>query len=153
MTVGDFNPDAGTVHVRASKSGKGRHVVLTEEGAAFFRSISAGRAGGERMLAKADGGRWNKSHQTRPMKEACERAKIEPPANFHCLRHTYASLTVMGGAPLLVVARNLGHTDTRMVERHYGHMGQSYVADAIRAAVPTFGIKAEGNVVAIGDRA
>jgi hypothetical protein len=32
LRVGDFNPDAGTVHVRASKSGKGRHIVLTEEG-------------------------------------------------------------------------------------------------------------------------
>lgn len=150
LTVGDFNPDAGTMHVRTSKSGKGRHVVLTEEGIAFFRSLSAGRAAIERMLPKADGGRWNKSHQSRPMRAACERAKIDPPANFHALRHTWASLTVMGGAPLLVVARNLGHADTRMVEKHYGHMAPSYVADAIRAAVPTFGIKAEGNVVAIG---
>jgi integrase len=28
MTVDDFNPDAGTLRVRASKSGKPRHVVL-----------------------------------------------------------------------------------------------------------------------------
>lgn len=150
LTVGDFNPDSGTLHIRTSKSGKGRHVVLTEEGTAFFRSLSAGRLATARMLSKADGGRWGKSHQGRPMRAACERAKIEPPANFHCLRHTYASLTVMGGAPLLVVARNLGHSDTRMVERHYGHMAASYVADAIRAAVPTFGIVADSNVVAIG---
>jgi integrase len=46
----------------------------------------------------------------------------------------------MNGAPLLVVAKNLGHTDTRMVERHYGHLAESYVADAIRAAAPRFGI-------------
>ncbi len=42
------------------------------------------------------------------MADACERAKIEPPANFHCLRHTYASHAVMAGAPLIVVAKNLG---------------------------------------------
>ncbi len=150
LTAGDFSPDSGTLHVRTSKAGKGRHVVLTAEGVEFFRAITAGRAAPDRMLSTPHAGRWNKSHQTRPMKEACERAKIEPPANFHCLRHTYASLTVMGGAPLLVVAKNLGHADTRMVEKHYGHMAPSYVADAIRAAVPTFGIKAQGNVVAIG---
>ncbi len=56
----------------------------------------------------------------------------------------------MAGAPLMVVARNLGHADTRMVEKHYGHMSASYVADAIRAAVPRFGIET-GNVVAMGE--
>jgi hypothetical protein len=45
----------------------------------------------------------------------------------------------MAGAPLFVVAKNLGHTDTRMVEKHYGHLSQSYIADAIRAAAPRFG--------------
>jgi integrase len=49
------------------------------------------------------------------------------------LRHTWASLSVMSGVPLLVVAKNLGHADTRMVERHYGHLAPSYIADAIRA--------------------
>jgi hypothetical protein len=28
------------------------------------------------------------------------------------------------GVPLIVVAKNLGHRDTRMVERHYGHLAQ-----------------------------
>ena len=45
----------------------------------------------------------------------------------------------MAGAPLLVVAKNLGHANSRMVERHYGHMSASYVADAIRASAPRFG--------------
>ena len=152
LVAGDFNPDSGTLQIRTSKSGKARHVVLTEEGIEFFRSLSAGRSNRDRMLPKEDGGRWLKSHQSRPMRDACEHAKIEPPANFHTLRHTYASLAIMNGAPLLVVAKNLGHEDTRMVEKHYGHLAPSYVADAIRAAAPRFGIKAEGNVVGIGDR-
>jgi integrase len=80
------------------------------------------------------------------MLDACKRAKIEPPANFHCLRHTYASHAVMADAPLLVVAKNLGHADTRMVEKHYGHLSDDYVAKAIRAAAPRFGI-IEGDTV------
>jgi len=47
---------------------------------------------------------------------ACERAKINPPITFH--GHTWASLSVMAGLPLMVVAKNLGHVDTRMVEAH-----------------------------------
>jgi hypothetical protein len=42
----------------------------------------------------------------------------------------------------MVVAKNLGHVDTRMVEKHYGHLASSYVADAIRAGAPRFGVKA-----------
>jgi integrase len=76
------------------------------------------------------------------MRDACRRAAIEPEVNFHCLRHTYASHAIMNGAPLLVVAKNLGHSDTHMVEKHYGHLAESYVADAIRPAAPRFGIEA-----------
>ena len=46
----------------------------------------------------------------------------------------------MNGTPFMVVAKNLGHTDTRMVEKHYGHSAPSYVADAIRAGAPVFGL-------------
>ena len=87
------------------------------------------------------------------MAEACERAGIKPVVSFHILRHTWASLSVMAGAPLMVVARNLGHADTRMVERHYGHLAPSYISDAIRAAAPKFGIVSERKVVSIGERA
>ena len=136
----DFNPDSGTLHVRTSKSGKGRHVVLADEGIALFTRLTAGRAGVELILRKRDGCRWGRANQFRPMNEACERAKVEPAANFHALRHTYASHAVMNGAPLLVVAKNLGHADTRMVEKHYGHLSKNYIAEAIRAAAPRFGI-------------
>nr|WP_294523565.1 site-specific integrase [uncultured Rhodopila sp.] len=137
--VADFNPDGGgTLQIRTSKSGKGRHIVLNEEGTAFFEALTADRSEGDQLISKAGGGRWLKSHQTRPMKDACRAAKINPPVNFHVLRHTYASLMIMNGAPLMVVARNLGHADTRMVEKHYGHLAKSFIAEAIRAAAPRF---------------
>jgi hypothetical protein len=30
-----------------------------------------------------------------------------------------------------VVAKNLGHADTRMVEKHYGHLAPSFITDAL----------------------
>ena len=47
LEVQDFNPDAGTVAIRRSKTGKVRHIVLTDEGTAFFRQHCAGRGGHE----------------------------------------------------------------------------------------------------------
>jgi integrase len=79
---------------------------------------------------------------------ACERAKIDPPIGSHQLRHTWASHAVMGGMPLPVVARNLGHADTRMVEKHYGHLAPSYVVDQVRKHAPRFG-KVGSNITVI----
>jgi integrase len=146
LQVHDSNGDAGTIAIRQSKAGKPRHVVLTEEGVAFFAALCAGRTGNELMLRKADGSAWGMSHQRRPMLDAVARAKISPSISFHGLRHTYASLSVMAGVPLMVVAKNLGHADTRMVEKHYGHLAPSYIADAIRAGAPRFGTVEPNNV-------
>ncbi len=149
LTVADFNPDSGTVTIQQSKSGKARHVVLTDEGAAFFRAVTVGRDGADLGFTTKTGGAWTKSAQTRPMADACQNAKISPPIGFHGLRHTWASLAVMGGVPLLVVAKNLGHADSRMVERHYGHLAPSYIADAIRAGAPRFGTVEPSNIARV----
>ena len=149
LRAGDFNRDSGTVFVSQSKSGKARHVVLTDEGRRFFETLTAGRPGGALMLAHADGAAWGPSHQIRPMVEACSAARIEPAAGFHTLRHTAASHLVMSGVPLNVVAHNLGHADTRMTERHYSHLAPSYVAETIRKFAPSFGTGDESNIVSI----
>jgi integrase len=47
LQVRDFNPDAATVHVRSSKTGKARHVVLNDEGVELFGRLAAGRPGVE----------------------------------------------------------------------------------------------------------
>ena len=141
LEVTDFNPDSGTLNVRQSKSDKPRHVVLTDEGVAFFGQLAAGRSDGGLLLRRANGEPWRASHQGRPMADACERAKIKPRISFHGMRHSWASLAVMNGTPLLVVARNLGHGDTRMVEKHYGHLAPSYITEAIRAGAPKFGFR------------
>ena len=59
------------------------------------------------------------------------RAKLDPPATFHALRHSFASNRVMREMPIQVVAQILGHSTTRMVEMHYGHLAQSYVKAAL----------------------
>lgn len=147
MLVADYNSDAGTVSVPDPKTGKPRHIVLSFDGVDFFDEITAGRGGAEPIFLKSDGSRWLTDHQSEPMRETNKRAKISPPINFHGLRHTWASHAVMNGMPLLVVAKNLGHSTTRMVEKHYGHLAPSYISEAVRAHAPQFvASKAKPNV-------
>jgi integrase len=138
--VSDFDRGAGTVSVRSSKAGGTRHVVLTEDGVTLFERYTAGKPGGALVFTRPDGARWGPTHQHRRLREACANAAIDPPASFHVLRHTYATHLLQAGAPLPVIAANLGHADTRMTERHYAHLVPSHVAHVIRATMPKLGL-------------
>jgi integrase len=149
LHIGDFNSDSGTVFVGQSKSGKARHVVLTDEGRRFFETLTAGRPGDALMLTRAAGAPWGPGNCTRLMALACSAANITPAAGFHIIRHTAASHMVMSGVPLNIVASNLGHASTLMTERHYAHLAPSYVAETIRKFTPTFGTADDSIVVPI----
>ncbi len=161
MKAGDFDPQAGTVTIRRSKSGRPRHVILTDEGRTFFTAMAAGKSGAallfqrDRLTKQATRAApaetacvgWCKSDQFRFVREACAVAKITPAVSFHELRHTYGSRLAMKGVPIRVIAVQLGHADTRMTERHYAHLAPSYVADTVRAAFGPLGILAETTVL------
>jgi integrase len=137
LLVEDFA--RGKIAIRQSKSGKPRHVRLTEEGSAFFERLAGGRFDQDYLLMNRRLGReWRKSEQNRPMRAACTAAGISPPVGIHQMRHTWASLALMNGVPLLVVATNLGHANTSQVEKNYGHLTSTYMDEAIRHGAPRF---------------
>jgi integrase len=140
LRVSDFDAEAGTVVIRQSKSGKPRHVTLNDEGWQVFADLVRSRAPAELIFVRPDGKPWGASHQQRPLIAASKSAAIDPPVTFHILRHTYASALAMKGVPMGVIAKQLGHSDTRMTERHYAHLSPSYIADMVRAALPAYGI-------------
>jgi integrase len=169
LRVQDFSHNGGTLFIEKSKSAKARHIDLTEAGIAFFQRVCAGRSGGDIMLKNLSraarrveaekekveakpsrksqplrklkaGDEWRPSEQVRLMNEACERAAIDPPIVFHELRHTYASILIMNAIPLIMIAENLGHKDTSMVVKHYGHLAPSFKKDMIRERGPKYGL-------------
>jgi hypothetical protein len=42
LRVADFNSDAGTLHIRKTKTNKDRHIVLTDEGESFSVGLPLG---------------------------------------------------------------------------------------------------------------
>ncbi|HNW38372.1 MAG TPA: tyrosine-type recombinase/integrase, partial [Methanosarcina vacuolata] len=111
MHVRDFDERNGQIYITSeSKSEKCRHIVLSEEGIAFFKELVSGRKGSERMFLMTNGRAWISGEQMRPMRKAVKAAKIEGGLTFHELRHTYASTLIMAGIPVSVVAMQLGHT-------------------------------------------
>ncbi len=74
------------------------------------------------------------------------RAKIVPAISFHILHHTQGSMLATAGTPMAVISVQLGHADTRTTEKHYAHLSPSYVADTVRANMPSLGIVPISNV-------
>ncbi len=149
MTVGNFNPTTAQVFIAPSKSGKARHVPLNASGVALFKALTTGRPASAPMLARSDGEPWGKNHQQRPLSEACKRAKIAPPLRFHEARHSYASALAQAGADLLTISKLLGHADTRITSRHYAHLCDKTLANAVNTLLPAFGTTDATNVAAI----
>jgi integrase len=138
LSPSDYNSAAGTLTIQRSKSGKGRHVVVNDDGARFFEQAVAKAVHRSHLFVRADGKPWGGNWQVPLMKAASERAGIKPAATFHLLRHSWASHALLAGAPLMVIARQLGHSTTEMAQRHYAHLTEDFVAHEIRRAAPTF---------------
>ncbi len=137
MRVRDVDLRAGRIYVAESKSGRPRHIPVNSEGVALFRDLLTGKTGEMLVFAKAGGGQWGKNHHARALAHACHVAKIRPGIAFHQLRHTYASRLAQAGVDLLTISKLLGHADTRITSRHYAHLVDKTLADAV-TRMPSF---------------
>lgn len=142
----DVNIDTGSIFIHPSKSGKGRHIPLSADGLDFFKSQCAGMTGAKPVFTKQDGTIWGRNHHVRLLEDTCSKAKIEPAIGFHELRHTYASLLAQAGADLLTISKLLGHADTRITSRHYAHLCDKTLANAVKSLLPSFGHKQDSKI-------
>jgi integrase len=140
VRVSAYDPNIHALTILQSKTGKLKQVFLTEEEAKFFDTLCADKQGSEYMLLRADGKPWQKSHQQPRMRAMLKAAKIDRNVRFHDLRHTFATLMMMNGTSLQLVANQLGHSGTRIAEKHYAHFSPAFIASTVRANKPSFGV-------------
>jgi integrase len=153
LVVEDVDVDNGTLLIRTSKGDRGkrrgRRIYLTTEAVEFFNRLRMGKARSALLLAKDDGTPWKKSDQEKRFKVARQSAGIADDATFHSCRHVFAARLVSKGVPLMAVANQLGHSDIKMLEEHYGHLAPSIIADAVRGALGTLGVLEPTNVTVL----
>lgn len=138
IKANDVNLREARIYVSPAKSGRARFVPLNAEGVNHFRKLVAGKTGEEALFTRTSGARWGKNHHIRPLQDACGAAKINPAIAFHELRHTYASHLAQAGVDLLTISKLLGHSDTRVTAKHYAHLADKTLADAVKK-LPAFG--------------
>ena len=147
LQVGDVDLARGTLSIRRAvrkhrvgspKSGKPRTVSIPRHTGAVLRDwMDTIRA---EAAVRGQEATWLFPGATgQPIEDKCplpalrrllKLAGITRKVRNHDLRHTYASLALQRGVPLLVVSRQLGHSTIAITADIYGHL----VPDATREA-------------------
>lgn len=131
LRVEDVGYQVFGLRIAAFKRSPARYVFLPDEGMAFFLRKIEGKAPKDLVFRSEKGMAIKKQHSTL-FRRAVSKAGLPEEFVFHGLRHTYASDLIRQGVPLEVVARQLGHADTRTVSQTYGHIAEQFREQQIR---------------------
>jgi|HubBroStandDraft_1064217.scaffolds.fasta_scaffold65487_1 integrase len=145
-TVGDFDPKGGTVTLRHHKGRGGklraRAVMLSDAGAAFFKTQARGKLPQAPLISNDVGGHWTDQQWCagieRTIKAVNDKAKkpaqrIPKGASAYSFRHTRISeLLQIYGVDPLTVAQQTG-TGLNMIEKYYFKFISSSMRDKLNA--------------------
>lgn len=151
LRCGDFDPDTGTVRIYQSKTKKTLTNRLSPEGREFFDSITAGRDPDEHVFLREDGRPWKAGDVQKPMAAVVKAAGLKG-VSFKTMRSTYGKIMLDAtNGDMEMVAKFLGHSDSRITRKHYAEYDKE---DMARAAdnVPRLGISIDRKVTRIGGR-
>jgi len=118
-----------------SKGGSNLTIPMTTEATEFMARMLHGLRSESLVFLRPDGTPWSKNHHQRPFEEAVEKAGIDRVV-FHELRHSFASTLLMAGVNPVALAKAMGHKDTRMIEKHYGHLIPGWAGQEIDRKAP-----------------
>lgn len=150
LTVRAYDPATRTLRIYQSKTGKTLTQPLTPEGAELFDSLTVGRDPDAPLFTRADGRGWARGDAIRPMRAAVEAAKLED-VSFKTMRATYGKMLLVATKDIELVAKALGHSDSRVTRKHYARYLTDDLARGI-AQLPALGFVTESKVVRIAGR-
>lgn len=145
-----YDPDTATLRLYQHKTGKTLTQPLTPEGAALFDSLTAGRDPDAPIFLRNDGRPWGPHDVQKPMAVAAKAAKL-PGVSFKVSRATYGKLLLIATKDLELVAKALGHADSRITRKHYARYLPSELALGV-AKLPSLGFTTDSKISRIAER-
>lgn len=81
--------------------------------------------------SEVTGGELSKTALNKPWDKIKSFGGLPGELHMYTLRHHLPSELIMNGASTIAVAKILGHSDTKMIEKHYGHLAPTHLHSII----------------------
>lgn len=135
----DVNFSTRQITLRRTKSGKTRHVPISDDCLALLaRRVNMTANCPWDWLFPSLRGNSHMTRPVRPWKKACKAVGL-PALRFHDLRHIFASLCVKEGIPLYTVQGLLGHSSIRSTQRYASLASEDLLKASCRLSI-TLGV-------------
>lgn len=108
-------------HKTRKKTGKPLIVYLSPCLQTLTRILAAGRESGP-LFRNSKGKAWNSNSIARRMIGLRKRLKLPADAVAYSYRHTFITAALQNGVSLATAAELAGHSDLKMIAKHYGHL-------------------------------
>lgn len=116
IKVADLDIDELVVHIKGAKGKKDRISVLPEKLQDALRNIIAGKNGDEFVFVSNRGGKLTTASLQKTFRQSLAKAKVNKPATFHSLRHSFATHLLENGTDVRYVQELLGHSNIRTTQ-------------------------------------
>ncbi len=109
-------------------------VALAESVPLFASVLGSGAKPDDVIFTNTRGTAWNRRTLGQQLRRMKEKFGITTKASLHGIRHCAATSAIAAGAPIKMVAEQLGHSTTAVTEKYYWHASDEHV-DAMRDAI------------------
>ena len=116
LKVHDLDIDELVVHVKNAKGKKDRISVLPKILQNDLRNMIAGKTGEEYLFSSNRSGKLTTTSLQKMFRKSLAKTKINKPATFHSLRHSFATHLLENGTDVRYVQELLGHANIRTTQ-------------------------------------
>ena len=128
------NMEQGVLTIPLSKSGKTRHVILSEAALSILQNLATWTYSPYVFPSPLTSGQplQGRNFVVKVYEPALKQAGIQG-ATWHTLRHTFASRAVMAGVDIRTIQELMGHSTITMTMR-YTHLSPTHLRTAVNKA-------------------
>ena len=116
LKVADLDIDELVLHIKGAKGKKDRISVLSEKLQNDLRNVIADKSRADFIFVSNRGGKLTTTSLQKMFRKSLEKAKINKPATFHSLRHSFATHLLENGTDVRYVQELLGHANIRTTQ-------------------------------------
>ena len=116
LRVLDLDIDELVVHIKGAKGKKDRISVLPKMLQDDLRNIIAGKNADDVVFISNRGDSLTTTSLQKMFRKSLEKAKVNKPATFHSLRHSFATHLLENGTDVRYVQELLGHANIRTTQ-------------------------------------